>query len=79
MNTIYRLSSIGASSALFICLVVLAIDILLFIWKKKIAEDILFEKGYEKGTKKVGALMFFLPVVCWIYVVALPKKAHTEE
>lgn len=54
-------------------LVALLVYILLFLWQKHIATDLLREKGYDKH---IGALLFFMPIVCWIYVCALPNKSN---
>ena len=76
INDMYHVSGIDALGPAFLIvmfIILLVLAILFFLWKKKIAEDLLREKGYD-GTKKIGLLMFFMPVICWLYVIALPKK-----
>ena len=63
-------------SALITLLIVIIIAVLFFIWQRSIAYDILEEKGYVD--KKIGCLLFFMPLICWIYVCALPNKSQNQ-
>lgn len=53
--------------------IILIIALLFFFWQKNIANDLLQEKGYG-DEKRIGWLLFFMPLICWIYVCALPNK-----
>ena len=61
-------------STLFI---VIVLGIIFFFWQKRIAYDLLNEKGYGK-TKTIGWLLFFMPIVCWIYICFLPTKTNND-
>ena len=63
-------------SALITLLIVIIIAVLFFIWQRSIAYDILEEKGYTD--KKIGFLLFFMPLICWVYVCALPNQSHNN-
>ena len=73
MSLLYSIQS-DITTALVVLAVIIIINLIFFFWKKSKAQDILKEKGYQD--KKVGALMFFLPIVAWIYVCALPDKSN---
>ena len=63
-------------TGLITIIVVIIIAILFFIWQLNVAYDILEEKGYTD--KKIGFLLFFMPLICWVYVCALPNQLHNH-